>query len=294
MLSKGESFMYTIFEAWNLYCSTSNIKQSSLKSQTYKFNNHLVPYWKEKDIHNMNNLEIVHFRKYLIDKKLSLKTVSVCLSLLRTILRTSKRYGVNDTTIPYFDMPKFDNKRTRYLSEVEASQLLSALYLKNEKWHDITLFALNTGLRAGEIFALQQENINFAQHSLNIVDTKNSQNRVIPINDTALGIVHKYASKNYTFLFSDIKTRDVSPVFRQCVELVKLNHNVKDRRNRIVFHTLRHTFASWLVQRGVSLMVLSQLLGHKDLKMTMRYAHLAPDQGKLAVDLLSNNISLYT
>lgn len=55
-----------------------------------------------------------------------------------------------------------------------------------------------------------------------------------------------------------------------------LNDGVTDRIHKVVFHTLRHTFASWLVQNGVSLEVISKLLGHSSLQMTMRYAHLDP------------------
>ena len=55
------------------------------------------------------------------------------------------------------------------------------------------------------------------------------------------------------------------------------NEGVEDARQRVSFHTLRHTFASWLVQRGVDLYKVKELMGHEDIKMTMRYAHLAPE-----------------
>ena len=61
-----------------------------------------------------------------------------------------------------------------------------------------------------------------------------------------------------------------------------LNDGITDRRQKLVFHSLRHTFASWLVQMGKPLYTVSQLLGHSDLKMTMRYAHLAPDTQRAA------------
>ena len=76
-------------------------------------------------------------------------------------------------------------------------------------------------------------------------------------------------------------------IFEQAVKESGLNDGIKDSRHKVVFHTLRHTFASWLVQDGVKLEVVSQLLGHSSLNITMRYAHLAPSQGKSAVNLIS-------
>ena len=67
----------------------------------------------------------------------------------------------------------------------------------------------------------------------------------------------------------------------------KLNEGITDPRDKVVFHTLRHTFASWLVQAGVPLYTVQRLMGHKSIVMTQRYAHLAPDQGAEAARLLS-------
>ena len=64
--------------------------------------------------------------------------------------------------------------------------------------------------------------------------------------------------------------------FSRIVEKSGLNDGVTDRIHKVVFHTLRHTFASWLIQKGVTLEVVSKLLGHSSLQMTMRYAHLDP------------------
>ncbi|MDE7065142.1 MAG: tyrosine-type recombinase/integrase [Desulfovibrionaceae bacterium] len=58
--------------------------------------------------------------------------------------------------------------------------------------------------------------------------------------------------------------------FRRVVKKCGFNAGISDRRNRVVFHTLRHTFASWLVQNGTPLMVVGDILGHRSITMTQR------------------------
>jgi site-specific recombinase XerD len=66
---------------------------------------------------------------------------------------------------------------------------------------------------------------------------------------------------------------------------------VTDRRQKVLFHTLRHTFASWLVQQGEDLYMVQKLMGHASLVMTERYSHLAPDTLRTAVKNFEKNIN---
>jgi len=72
----------------------------------------------------------------------------------------------------------------------------------------------------------------------------------------------------------------ISPTYQRAVERLKLNANVEDRRQKVVFHTLRHTFASWLAIQGTALLTIKELLGYKTWAMGERYAHLIPDMKK--------------
>lgn len=150
-----------------------------------------------------------------------------------------------------------------------------------------------TGLRAGEIFNLRISNFDKGNRILRFYDSKTTQNRVIPLNAKAMLILKKYekiSSNEHGYFFvntSGEKWNQVSKKFYIAVDKCELNKNITDAREKIVFHSLRHTFASWLVQRGVPLQVVSSLLGHKSIKTTERYAHLAPEQGRAAVALLS-------
>ncbi len=80
----------------------------------------------------------------------------------------------------------------------------------------------------------------------------------------------------------------VSHSFRYvCDDL--FNQNVDDPRQRVCFHTLRHTFASWLVEGGTSLYAVKELMGHKDFAMTQRYSHLSPEGLRVAIGVLEQH-----
>ncbi|MBF0482143.1 MAG: site-specific integrase, partial [Desulfovibrionaceae bacterium] len=271
--------MTTVSSIWtnyeNLILSTTNPK--SIITETGRWNHHILPYFgPDYPAENITNLEILKFRTRLAKKGLSPQTIKHCLSLLRRVLNRAHHWGFISTTLPNFEMPKFDNKRIRFLTQEEAKTLLIELSLTGTIWHDISLLALHTGLRAGEIFKLQSCHVDNSGNYLHILDTKTSNNRTIPLNDTALAVI-KRNLRSRGSIFRDRNNKQfryVGRVFRRAVNECQLNSNTRDRRQLVVFHTLRHTFASWLVQAGTPITVVSQLLGHKNIQMTMRYAHL--------------------
>lgn len=259
-----------------------------------RFTKHLAPYWGETKLEDITTKDIFIYQKNLVDLDLSPQSVRLCLSLLRRILNRAKQFELyTEKKKVQFEMPVCDNRRLRFLTQEETSELLFILQAKSELWYDITLFALHTGMRAGEIFSLKNQCISFQQKSLVVFDPKNSENRIVPLNAISLNIAQKYVQKKYAYTFSKIKIKEVSQIFRDAVKSTSINENITDRRSKFVFHSLRHTFASWLVQRGIPILVVSKLLGHKSLQMTMRYAHLAPDQGHHAVAIIENEFIAY-
>lgn len=196
-------------------------------------------------------------------------------------------------------MPKFDNARTRFLSQGEAQKLISYLFESSQLWYDIALISLNTGMRLSEIIKLKVSNINLSSQYVSAMDTKNRKNRYIPLNNTAFEVFSRNTkgkeNSDHVFLHENKKINIYNNVFTRAVKKCGFNNNITDNRQKVVFHTLRHTFASWLVQQGTPLAVVSSLLGHSSIQMTMRYAHLAPEQGQNAVMKMEqvNKISNY-
>jgi integrase len=172
---------------------------------------------------------------------------------------------------------KEDNVRVRYLTEEEESRLL-----RNCTGHlkPIVLCALNTGMRKGEILTLKWENIRNGFIYLN--KTKTGETRQIPINKTLTSLFQslpRHITSEYVFCSKEGKPYvDIKKSFKSALKRT----GIQDFR----FHDLRHSFASKLVSKGAPLKALQELLGHKNIKMTMRYAHLADSVKKDVVRLL--------
>jgi integrase len=279
--------MCFLSETWELYSSNilSSASRRSIVCETGRWNNYIIPFFGEKEVSNLTSLDVAKFRAFLSLKKLSPQTIYHCLSLLRRVLNRSKEWELYSGQMPAFKMPKFDNKRLRFLSPQEAERLLHFLKYSHLDWYDIAIVALNTGLRAGEIFKLTSMDVQLEKNLLVVLDTKIENNRVVPLNIHSRAALERnlnpWSPSSRIFSHNSCKT------FSRAVEACGFNIGVADRRHRVVFHTLRHTFASWLVQARVPLAVVSQLMGHKNLKMTMRYAHLEPQQTQEAIQYLA-------
>ena len=176
--------------------------------------------------------------------------------------------------------------RVRFLEREEIIKLLSNC---SKKLRPIIVLALFTGFRRGEIFNLKWRDIDFRRNIITLLDTKNGEKREVPMNEqvkTALIRVRKHPESEYIFCGQDGKPcHDIRKSF-----FTLLNKSgIKDFR----FHDLRHTFASHLVMSGVDLNTVRELMGHKDMTMTLRYSHLAQSHKQRAVDLLGRKMDTF-
>jgi integrase len=175
-----------------------------------------------------------------------------------------------------------NNRRLRYLSKEDSKALVEAC-----KPHlmPIVVTALNTGMRKEEILSLEWEKHVDLKHGFILLDiTKNGDRREVPINQTLRktlqGLVRHI---NRPYVFTDKRGRRFDNVVRSFKSACR-TAGIKDFR----FHDLRHTFASQLVMAGADITTIKELLGHKTLTMTLRYAHLAPSHKVKAVGMLDN------
>ena len=137
--------------------------------------------------------------------------------------------------------------------------------------------ALTTGMRKMEMLNLTWQNIDLKARLIHVEESKNGERRSIPINDSLMKELKQIEERNSSErVFKNLHV----PMFhfRKLVEKCEIKN--------FHFHDLRHTFASWLAIKGVSLYTIKELLGHKSIAMTQRYAHLSPDSRQSAVNLI--------
>jgi integrase len=178
-----------------------------------------------------------------------------------------------------------NNRRLRYLSMEECSEFISAC---SSHLRPIVITALNTGMRKEEILSLKwDENIDLKHRFILLTNTKNGERREIPLNQVlfeTLQSVPRHINSPYVFVDDEGRRfTDVKRSFKTACRKI----GIKDFR----FHDFRHTFASHLVMAGVDITTVKELLGHKTLTMTLRYAHLSPSHKADAVSILDGMLN---
>lgn len=175
--------------------------------------------------------------------------------------------------------------RLRYLEATELRGLLQEL---PEYLRPIVMLAAHTGMRLGEILSLRWTQVNFAQRVITLTRTKNGEMRGVPLNSMVLGLLRDFSHERMReptrspYVFLNPLTGDRWVYIGRAFTTAVKRAGLQDFR----FHDLRHTAASWMVMSGVDLLTVSEILGHKDTRMTRRYSHLSPRHKLAAVDVL--------
>jgi len=225
----------------------------------------------------------VHLEKIkenMFNGSLSARSVRYALAIIRQVFNQARYTNVfiGESPIKHVKMPQADNKRLRFLSHDEAEKLLQEIRKRSQDLYEISLISLKTGARAGEILALKWGDVNLQRGTLTLWDTKNTKTRIVFMTKDVKKMFRvKETGEPEDLVFprrDGSKRTTISNSFSRAVDAVGLNSNVVDNRMKVVFHTLRHTYASWLVESGESLYTVKELMGHSTLAMTERYSHI--------------------
>ena len=270
------------------YKAWAKENKASWQADISRIDTYLIPALSKNRLNNISSFRLEKFKSELVKKDLAPATVAHCLKLFRQIYNKALVWGLHkgDNPIKGVKMPTIQNQRERFLSYDEAKTLLEALSERSQTLHDMATISLQCGLRAGEIFSLKGSHIDPENGIITITDPKNKTARKAFMTNAVKDILEKRMGEKEGYIFPDKrhggKITGVSKAFSLVVDSIGFNKGIEDARQKVTFHTLRHTFASWLALQGESLMTIRELLGHKSFAMTQRYAHLMPDEKRKA------------
>lgn len=254
-------------EVWGRYSAYSQAHKRSWKRDDQMYRN-LQGFFGPVNLETLTPLWVEDFQHHRV-REVSPATVNRECALLKHMFNMAERWGMYRGTNPV-RLVKFlpeNNVQLRTLSEADEQRLLAASppYLR-----ELLLFAVNTGLRCGDIFDLVWEGVDIEQRRLSIIMGKTRRKLEVPLNDAALDVLEaKQAAKHGPYVFYNPLTGD---------RFFDLKAGWKAALRRaglrgITWHTFRHTFASRLTNSGVDLVTVKELLGHSTINTTMRYAH---------------------
>lgn len=252
------------------------------------FSNSILPTLGEQPIAKIDMVAFNTLTKTLHAKKLSAKTINNTLSALRALLSHAADHQ-KLAAVPRVKWQKVAPSQFDFFTFEEAGKLLAHA-------PPLVVVALRTGMRIGELVALKWSDVSLDRQHVTVSraawwDTegrkhegapKNHKARTIPLTADVLAVLHALP-RRAGYVFVDDAGLQLRPT--QCKWPIWRAQDAAGLR-RTGPHVLRHTFASHLVMRGVALPAVQALMGHSTIQMTMKYAHLAPDHLRAAVDAL--------
>ena len=268
------TFKETALEWFEVYVKTNN-KSSEITNKHYVLNSSLIPYFGKKYIDEINSYDIEKYKRLLLNEhKLSPKTINNRLCILSCLLRSAIEWSIINT-MPKIKLQRVPPQPYDYLTEIETEKLLQHA---TGLWHDMILLTVRTGLRFGELIALQWTDINFKDRFLTVNRSivrdiegspKSNKARTIPLVPSVLQML-EFRARASKYIFHDKKGAPLKHDF--CCDNLHEICKLAGLRT-IGWHKLRHSFASHLASKNNSIVAIKELLGHSDIKTTMRYAH---------------------
>lgn len=299
IIKTGRSSKIKFNDIWDEFFKYAKGNKKSYIMDEQNYNKHIKPIFGNKSVRACSSLDFENFKQSLFSKGLEAQTVKHQLTLIRTIINYAIKHDIlNNFTNPIGNgkvkMPEIDNKRLSFLSKIEAKKILEILESTHELTYHLYVLLLFTGARfseitgaasqknkSGEKTTLRWDDVNFNTNTIYFKKTKNGNERHIAINEILLKTLNMLYKNRVN---DSVVTNSVGGTilrmpkyFADSVEDVVPGNNMRPTKYKITAHSLRHTHASWLAEAGLDILQIKEQLGHKNIDMTMRYAHLIPN-----------------
>ena len=254
----------------------------------------LKPYLNDKLLSAIHPYLIEQYKRDRREQGRAPATVNRDVATLRNMLNKAVLWGYLPLN-PLAGIKSFreDNDKMWALTAAEEACLLTVCdKVKQRKKYlrDLITFALNSGMRESEIFNLKKSAVDLQGQHIHVTDTKNHEDRKVPINGTLAGILKRKLSEDgQAYVFTNAaggKLTVLTNSFWKAIADAGLVKTTEKGKERFRFHDLRHTFGSRLGMAHVDLKTIMEIMGHKTHKVALRYQHPAPDHKLNAVKTL--------
>lgn len=266
-----------------------NNKPSEIKNKKNYLGSCLLPAFGKKRLDEITSLDIEEF-KAKQQQRLMPKTINNQLGTLAKCLKTAIEWGELDK-MPIIRPLRSDPAEFDYLNEEEAKRLLETA---QGFYYTAIFIALHTGMRLGELMALNWNSVDFINRQIRVKDnfsagilgsTKSNKIRYMPMTtDLHDHLISLEPKEGFV-----LKGPDGLRFRPDCARTTINKICVEAKLRRMGWHKLRHTFASRLAEKGISMATVKELMGHSDIRTTMRYAHLGQHVLKDAIKVLESS-----
>ena len=299
-IAKENRSMHISFEAYvKIYFEDkkNKLKERTVYNKKYMIDKHILPYFKNKKVDEVTSSDIIQWQNAMEEKGYSqtyLRMVQNQLTALYT--HAAKIYGLKNPCVSVEKMGKSDADHIDFWTKEEYDRFISVVD-KSDKYYVLFELLFWTGIRIGEALALTISDFDFDRKELRITKTyyrlerkdiitaPKTENsiRSISMPDFLLEEVKDY----YNRLYKYPRNERLFPVVPKAVENKFKRDIEKAGVKRIRIHDLRHSHASYLIDRGVDAMRIKERLGHKDIKITLNtYGHLYPNKQRELANML--------
>lgn len=268
-------------EGLDIYLHYSEVNKRSYKSDL-SLVKRISLFFGNPDLVDIVPTSIDAFKQYLqVEFELKNSSINRHLEALSKMFNLCIADGLLDKNpMETISKMKEENYKIRVLTKDEETALFIVL---DERLKPIVICALKTGMRKGEILTLKWLNIDFKNNYIELLHTKSGKKRKIPMSKTLRKILLEIKETSTSeYVFVNPKTNkpytDIKKAFRTALNKA----DIKD----FVFHDLRHTFATRLIEKGVDIVVVKELLGHADISTTMIYTHSDAIRKQHAIDII--------
>jgi integrase len=269
----------TLDELWERYLPHAETHKRSWKRDVQMYGN-LKEFFGRPRLRDITPDRIEKFQQ-IRSREVAPATVNRETALLKHLFFQAEKWGLHTgNPVRLVRFLTEDNLKCETLSPDEEAALLLAAppYLK-----DMVTFAVNTGLRRSDVFNLRLEDVDIEKAFVNIIVRKNRKPHTVFLNPDALAVILRQR-KDTEYVFTNPMTGGQVKCVRGALEASVKRAGLK----KITFHMFRHTVATRLLQNGADIVTVKEIMGHRNINTTLRYAHTNAERQRREMEKLGN------